>query len=241
MELDRASFVPLYYQLQEVLKQQIESGVWTQTDRLPSESELADEYGVSRVVVRRALAILADDLQIRRVKGSGTYLVRPKLALQAGGLSRLLATVRPADAAVVSLDLQRVDVEGPTRTILELSGKQKAIRLTSMYLQQNLPLSITYSYFRPEHETWLRKLARVGRPIDPHKVLADYQIHWSGGASEVETSRCGAFEANQFGIPPRSAVFMVLATEYERVDGKRIPLEVARGEYRGDIVKLLTN
>ena len=41
------------------------------------------------------------------------------------------------------------------------------------------------------------------------------------------TSLCGALEANRFGIPPRSVVFMVLATEYQQVDGNHIPLEVA--------------
>ena len=69
--LDRSSFVPLYYQLQEVLKEQIESGVWGTGEALPSEPELARRFGVSRVVVRQALAILEDDRQIVRVKGRG--------------------------------------------------------------------------------------------------------------------------------------------------------------------------
>src|SRR5438067_10879152 len=63
-QLDRRSFVPLYYQLQEVLKEQIESGKWQPGDAMPSEPELAQALGVSRVVVRQALAILEDDHQI---------------------------------------------------------------------------------------------------------------------------------------------------------------------------------
>jgi DNA-binding transcriptional MocR family regulator len=51
-QLDRRSFVPLYYQLQEALKEQIESGLWKSGDPLPSEPELARRFGVSRVVVR---------------------------------------------------------------------------------------------------------------------------------------------------------------------------------------------
>src|SRR6187200_1751843 len=88
--LDRTSFVPLYYQLQEVLKEQIESGVWAPGEALPSEPELARRFGISRVVVRQALAILQDDRQIVRVKGRGTFVAQPKLDARAGGLSRLL-------------------------------------------------------------------------------------------------------------------------------------------------------
>src|SRR5918994_6822716 len=77
--LDRSSFVPLYYQLQELLKEQIESGGWKPGDRLPSEPELARRYAVSRVVVRQALAILQDDGQIVRIQGRGTFVAEPKL------------------------------------------------------------------------------------------------------------------------------------------------------------------
>src|SRR3712207_9202739 len=88
--LDRSSFVPLYYQLQEVLKERIESGTWAPGDALPSEPELARRYGVSRVVVRQALAILEDDRQIVRIQGRGTFVAEPKLDTRAGGLARLL-------------------------------------------------------------------------------------------------------------------------------------------------------
>ena len=238
--LERTSFVPLYYQLQETLKQQIESGVWGAGDRLPSETELAAAHGVSRVVVRRALSILADDLQVRRVKGSGTYVAQPKLGLQAGGLTRALSVARPVDSKLTPIDMKTVAVLGPTRTALELGDSESAIRLTTLYELEGLPLSICYSYFRPEAARWLSKLVTVGRPLDPKKTLSDCGISWFKGFSEVETSLCGAFEAKEFGIPVRSAVFVVLATEYQRIDKLVHPLEVARVEYRGDIVKLLT-
>src|SRR5918997_4678363 len=93
--LDRSSFVPLYYQLQELLKEQIESGAWKPGERMPSEPELARRFGISRVVVRQALAILEDDRQIVRIKGRGTFVAPPKLDARAGGLSRVLIAPRP--------------------------------------------------------------------------------------------------------------------------------------------------
>ena len=89
-QLDRTSFVPMYYQLQEVMKEHIESGAWPPGGLLPSEPELARTFGVSRAVVRQALAILEDDHQIVRIRGRGTFVAHPKMVHRAGGLARLL-------------------------------------------------------------------------------------------------------------------------------------------------------
>jgi len=57
--LNRSSPVPLYYQLQEVLKQDIDAGYWQPGQLLPSEGELSTGLGVSRTVIRGALDVLA--------------------------------------------------------------------------------------------------------------------------------------------------------------------------------------
>lgn len=52
--------VPLYEKLLKELKSQIVSGVYQKGDLLPSEKELIDAYGVSRITVRKTLSILAE-------------------------------------------------------------------------------------------------------------------------------------------------------------------------------------
>ena len=52
------SIVPLYAQIVESLKRDIENGVYNATERIPAEAELAKQYNVSRITVRRAV----DDL-----------------------------------------------------------------------------------------------------------------------------------------------------------------------------------
>src|SRR5437867_2031571 len=81
--IDRASPVPYYYQLQELLKQEIESGRWQAGDLLPSEAELAVDLGISRTVIRKALDVLEGDGQVYRVKGKGTVVARPKFRYEA--------------------------------------------------------------------------------------------------------------------------------------------------------------
>ncbi len=61
-------------QLTDMLRQSIQSGQFRAGDRLPSERELSDASGLSRMTVRRALATLIDSGIIYRVPGSGTYV-----------------------------------------------------------------------------------------------------------------------------------------------------------------------
>ena len=51
--IDFQSHIPYYYQLIEIIKDQIREGIWTSGEKIPSELELCDTYGVSRTVVRR--------------------------------------------------------------------------------------------------------------------------------------------------------------------------------------------
>jgi GntR family transcriptional regulator len=237
--LDRRSFVPLYYQLQEVLKERIESGIWQPGDALPSEPELARGFGVSRVVVRQALAILEDDRQIVRQKGRGTFVARAKLDARAGGLSRLLVSRRPHGVSIQVLDVRAAEVEDYIRTRLGCGFDDSIFRVTAALSLNGIPLAITYSFFRREEVGWLESVAHPGRDLPDDLVLSDHGIELAHSEMSIETSQCGQFEADRFGIAHRSAVFLVLCTEF-RATGRGSapePFEVARVEYRGDLLK----
>lgn len=236
-QLDRKSFVPLYYQLQELLKQQIESGIWQPGDTLPSEPELAQHFGVSRVVVRQALAILEDDRQIIRVRGRGTFVARPKLDYRAGGLSRLLATPRRPDVSLQVLDKRSVPIERSIGEALGVEPLHDVTRITTLLSLEGVPLAISYSFFRSGDVAWLENAAQVGRNLPPELTLAQHGVTLDRSELSIETSQCGQFEADRFGIPHRSSVFLVLCTEFRRTEDGTQPFEVARVEYRGDIIQ----
>ena len=69
--------VPLHRQLFLVLHDEIDRGVIAAGDALPTEQELCDLFGVSRITVRRALADLADQGYITRRQGVGSFARRP--------------------------------------------------------------------------------------------------------------------------------------------------------------------
>ena len=65
--------IPLYYQLEKVLRKRILSGKLQPDLAVPTEKELCQEFGVSRITVRQALLSLESDNLIRREQGRGTF------------------------------------------------------------------------------------------------------------------------------------------------------------------------
>src|SRR5882724_5495178 len=68
---------PLYYKLESILRGAIESREYKVGESLPSEREMGEEYGVSRITVRRALETLERERLVRRGRGrhGGTFVL----------------------------------------------------------------------------------------------------------------------------------------------------------------------
>src|SRR5262249_2892823 len=123
------------------------------------------------------------------------------------------------------------------RDTLELGENDELLRLATMLSANGVPLAISYSFFRRADVLWLDEAAQVGRNMPPELVLGDHDIALAHSTVSIEASQCGQFEADRFQIPHRSAVFLVLCTEYRQTEDAASPFEVARVEYRGDMVQ----
>ena len=70
-ELDRNSFVPLYRQLADILRRQIETGVRQPGELLPSEPRLGQRYDIGTLTVRHAIGVLRGEGLVETVQGVG--------------------------------------------------------------------------------------------------------------------------------------------------------------------------
>jgi DNA-binding transcriptional regulator YhcF (GntR family) len=77
--LDRQSVVPLYYQIQQRLTEQIRSGELKPGELVPSEQEISARLGVSRMTARQALKSLCGRGLAYSQRGKGTFVSRMKL------------------------------------------------------------------------------------------------------------------------------------------------------------------
>jgi len=101
--LDPGSPNPLYAQLAEQLRRRIARGELQPGDRLWSESELCDRFGVSRGTVREALDVLASEGLLQRIAGKGTFIAEPSRARR----SKLLGMIVPYLRDSLTTDMLR--------------------------------------------------------------------------------------------------------------------------------------
>ncbi|UCF61785.1 MAG: GntR family transcriptional regulator [Anaerolineaceae bacterium] len=101
--IDRESYEPAYAQLVRILIGQIAAGVFRPGDRLPSEAQLCERYGVSPMTVRRVVNILADQGLVTTERGRGTFVRPLELGTATFDLGRLQQLFRDEDQSTVKL------------------------------------------------------------------------------------------------------------------------------------------
>jgi len=74
--------LPRYKQIYENILEKIESGYYKEGDRLPSEKELSEQYGVSRITSKQALELLAAEKRVYRKAGLGTFVTNANEQIQ---------------------------------------------------------------------------------------------------------------------------------------------------------------
>ncbi|MHA3066553.1 GntR family transcriptional regulator [Lacticaseibacillus saniviri] len=78
---------PVYIQIHNQIKQDIEAGKWKIGDRIPSERDLAVTFGVSRMTLRQAVQTLVDEGVLERRIGAGTYVASQKVQEKVSGVT----------------------------------------------------------------------------------------------------------------------------------------------------------
>ena len=232
--------MPLYYQLQEVLKEQIESGTLDARARRfrPSPNWPAASASAASSCARRSRSSRTT-ARSSGIKGRGTFVAEPKLDARAGGLSRSLVVPRPAQVAIQALDVRTAERRGRrSARELEAGADEDVLRVTTLPVAARRAAQHQLLVLPPRGGRLARGAPSSRAATCPADlVLADHGIELAHARIAVETSQCGQFEADRFGIPHRASVFLAVCTEFRRDGTGTRPFEVARVEYRGDLLR----
>ncbi|MBX3194402.1 MAG: GntR family transcriptional regulator [Microbacteriaceae bacterium] len=148
--VDREAGAALHAQISDALRARIVSGDLARDHRLPPEPELAEEIGVSRGTLRRALATLIDEGLLTQIPGRGTFVT--SAAADPGGerlstLSEDFASQGiPLDTRVLSSEavVPPADVAGA----LQLAPGALALRLVRVRSTGSSPIALLHNYVR---------------------------------------------------------------------------------------------
>lgn len=138
----------LHEQVRNTLLFEIETGVFSDEGKLPSEPELCERFGVSRITVRRAVADLEEMGMVTRRQGRGTFVATQRSALGTmamGGFSDQLSTAGPTTRRIVESSTAPAD-----ETMAERLGVRKGspvFRLVRVFSLDDVPLSLDDSSY----------------------------------------------------------------------------------------------
>ena len=236
--LDRNSPVPLYVQLGEVLKAELESGTWWPGARFPTEREIGAYFEVSRTVIRPAFDLLVADGAILRVRGQGTFVASPKLAVPVVGLIAILLDC-PEGVSVEVLSARRETAGPAVADFLELAKKSTNVaRVTATIHVQGQPVGLIVSHTSLEHAPWVLSLVEAMRSGNRRQPQATIEL--GSTATSIEGSFLGQWSAAQLGVRAGDPAFLGRLIQLGRPAGQatEVPLEFSRLVYRSDNARL---
>ena len=134
---------PIYMKLAHRLRQQIVDGEIGAGEALPSERDLCDITGASRVTVRKAIELLIEEGLLSRRQGSGTY-VTPRIQAPGSYLSSFSEDAEARGEATDIIWVMKIVADASEEEIrlLELPEGAKVARLSRVRMAQGEPLAI---------------------------------------------------------------------------------------------------
>jgi len=232
-----SSRIPLYYQLENVLREKITSGSYGDGEQLPTEIELIEEYGVSRITVRQALAALAEDGLIERKQGRGTYISERKSKKRkftgtihlTGSLDELIEM--GMDTPVKVLEMNLVDADQHEAELLQLKSGAPIYRLKRLRLHENKPYSLIINYL-PEEIGAKLTMAELSSGALLHVMETKLGLRLHDARQEIRAELADPYVAKLLDVRVGTALLSIERTVYT-VEQK--PVEYVHTLYRSDL------
>jgi DNA-binding GntR family transcriptional regulator len=235
--LDRQSVVPLYYQIQQRLLEQIRSGELKAGQPVPSEQEIAAAMGVSRMTARQALKSLCSLGVAYSQRGKGTFVSRIKLEKNFRQVLSFSEEMHARGSRPRSrvLAFKRVRPDSAVAEALHLAPGEDIFLLRRVRLADSVPLCVECTHLP------VRLCPDFQNAFDPrsslYRTLAErYGVQIEIADEVAEASLATAGEARLLRIRKKAPVFRFTRTAY-RLNGE--PVEFVTSTYRGDRCKVV--
>jgi GntR family transcriptional regulator len=153
-ELDKSIPVPLYYQLKNLISEEIKSGNYSADSLIPTETEIMDMYNVSRTTVRQAILDLVREGALYRVKSKGTFVAKPKIS-QDFISTRTHSFIAPSDEEIIQsgmtpsteiINLNLEPMPGSMAELCEVKPNTMAVCLYRKRCASDMPIMRVKTY-----------------------------------------------------------------------------------------------
>ena len=141
--------LPLYVQIRDNLRRQILDGSYEVHERLPSENEMMNTFGVSRITIRQALRDLHNEGLVFSAQGKGTFVSKPKAVQNVQrleGFGEAMAA-QGYEASARVLSIQQMKAPKAVVAALDLQPGEDVVEVKRVRYLNRSPVCIDHSYF----------------------------------------------------------------------------------------------
>lgn len=231
---------PLYEQLKDKLKEQIQKNELKPNDQLPSEKELEEHYGVSRITVRQAIALAEKEGLVSKIHGVGTFVATPKVEQELDTINNFQNTVERLGLVASTEIIKRDRISGDFQLAKLLNSNVMDIiyHMQLVGLGDNHPIVYYNSYFSGKIGKEAMEVAEDFKvKQNPFSTLDIYNHIHSVTPSHLEQTfeamGANAEVADHLKIDQGFPLLKITSMVYEN----QTPLEYRESYYRGDKYK----
>lgn len=213
--LKQDAIAPLYVQLMEELETSIRNGVYKPGDKIMTEAEMAKEYGVSLITVRKAVGSLMEKGLVVRKQGKGTFVTKPKYSRNMKKLQSFTEMceqmgVKPG-AQVLENRLIMADKKVADR--LGIEPGSNVVYISRLRLADGEPVQVEKSYFPLKYAFLLEEDLNNGSMFECLKEKAGAKV--ASSEKMIELCRATAEEAALMDVKKGDYLLFVKSTAYD--------------------------
>ncbi len=236
--LDFSGRTQLYFQLYDKFYEKIKNGEYSPGSLLPTETEIMNQYKISRVTVRKAMDMLLGDGLISKKRGYGTCVQQKKVEQT---MQRVLHFSEEMQKKGISSSTKMLINEVVPATIqiaeaLDIAEGTPLVHVYRLRCANDVPMCVESAYFElalcpdvPNHDFSVKSLRKF--------LEENYDIQWTHASQKIFAINANTQLAKQLDISHDNALIYIERVSYT-ADGKAG--EFLQGYYRGDSYYLTT-
>lgn len=205
----------LYQQVKDFILRRIQEGTWRAGDRVPSESELVAQFGISRMTVNRALRELVEQGRVVRVAGVGSFVVDSKPQSTLLRIANLASEIRERghEYRCDVLQLARVAAPLDVAAALGLRTGESVFHALCIHRENGVPVQREDRYVHPQQAPGFA--AQDFAQVPPSEYLLRH-VPFDQMEHVVDAVLPTADQAAQLEMPPQEPCLLLTRRTWSR-------------------------
>ncbi|WP_312641089.1 GntR family transcriptional regulator [Hydrogenoanaerobacterium sp.] len=210
---------PLYEQLQIAIKNDIMSGVYSLGERMPSEAELGEHYGISRITVRRAVQELEKEGMLERKQGKGTFVKHSKFENKIDSILGFTDTLNRMGRKVVRVIHSKkiVPAEDWVADALKIEKDSSIIELKRTMYDDNQPILYDECYYPCERFPGMFDM--ISENISTYQLIKEvYGVHLPRAHKRFNVEIADVMVSQRLHCSPGDPLFSIFKLTFDEKD-----------------------